>query len=337
MRVLVFNSGNLDDVIQMLPAFTDAQRAHAHLTIDVIVDERWREVPQWHNAVGQVFTIPSHSWQRGLISVLASDDIKRLRKQLRKYNYDWVIDLYGGWLSAWFARTMHSVTAGFSRVDQKNRSSALLYNRRVAEEGDVHRVQQVRRLTAHCLNYAVPKTDADYGLDGNRFCAHSAASDAICLMLGCKDINLRLGVADAKLLVQQLCSIGRPIKLLWRDRVSGEYLRTIAEQTNAELTPSLKISGIASVLLDSRAVISVDNGLSHLAAALSVPMVRLQRASTPSSRVAHGGRQRVLLDSEHAWTPNRLIATLEQLIASAPPVAPSLAKAPVAANLTRVH
>ncbi|BFM09103.1 glycosyltransferase family 9 protein [Halioxenophilus aromaticivorans] len=347
MRVLIFNTGNLADVMQMLPAFTDAKYSHANMVFDVIVDERWAEVPQWHPAVGHVFTIPSHSWQRGFISLFASEDVKRLKKQLRKYSYDWVIDLYGGWSSAWFARTVQCACAGFSKVDQKKRSSSVLYNHRQPEAQNLHRVEQIRRLLAHCLHYAVPKSanpknasgqiDVDYGIEPSRFCAQSASQQAITLMLGAKETRLRLDVEHAKQLVQRLCAMGRPVRLLWRDRVSGDYLRSLAEGTDAELMPNLKISGIASVLMDSCSVVSVDNGLSHMAAALKVPMVRLHSEHTPDCKTAYGGQQLVLAQTDNQCPPAQLLSALERLMATMPAVANELYQKPEAAGVSRVY
>lgn len=318
MRVLVFNTGNLADVMQMLPAFTDAQRAHGHLVIDVIVDDRWSEVAQWHPAVGQVFSIPSRSWQRGIVSLFASEDVKRLKKQLRKYSYDWFIDLYGGWSSALFARTVQCASAGFSSCRDKKQSSSVLYHHRQPENHSLHRVEQVRRLLAHCLHYPPYTSTADYGLNRDRFCSPSAAKNAICLTLGAKDTRLRLPPDQASQLIQQLSATGRPVRLLWRDRASGDYLRSIAENTDAELMPSLKLSGIASVLLDCCSVITVDNGLAHLAAALQVPMVRLHSVHTPDQNAAYGGQQTVLKEGEQSWAPDELVSSLWQLVDTMP-------------------
>ncbi len=337
MRVLVFNTGNLADVMQMLPAFTDAKRSHSNMVIDVIVDERWAEVPHWHPCVGQVFTIPSRSWQRGFISLLASEDVKRLKKQLRKYSYDWVIDLYGGWSSAWFSRTVQCACAGFSKVDQKKRSSSMLYNHRQPEAHDLHRVEQIRRLMAQCLHYPAPKNAVDYGIERKRFCAQSASRKAISLLLGAKDTQLRLRTDEARALVQQLCATGRQVRLLWRDRASGDYLRTLAENTDAELMPNLKISGIASVLMDSCAVVSIDNGLSHIVAALQIPMVCLHSQHSPKNKVAYGGQQVVLTQGDNHCAPPHLLSALEQLMATMPPVVNQLYQKPQSAGVSRSY
>lgn len=321
MRVLIFNTGSLADVMQMLPAFTDARRALSSLVIDVIVDERWAEVPSWHPAVGQVFTLPSRCWQRGLLSLFASDDVKRLKKRLGKFNYDWMVDLNGFWSSAIFARSINCPSAGFSRADQKHRSSAMLYNHRQPQDHTSHWVDQVRRLISDCLHYPAPQNAPDYGLERSRFCAHSHSQNTICLMLGAKDSRLRMAQDEAHKLIHQLTESGNTARLLWRDRASGDYLRTMAEHTDAQLMPNLKLSGIASVLVDSSAVISVDNGLSHLAAALDAPMLRLNSRTIGETKSAYGGRQLVVDEGQQGWSAELLVSSLRQLMATMPVVA----------------
>ncbi|WP_317933323.1 glycosyltransferase family 9 protein [Halioxenophilus sp. WMMB6] len=314
MRILVLNAGNLADVVQSLPAFSDAVEALPHLVIDVVVDERWEEVPHWHKAVGRVFTIPMHRWRHGLLSMLASDDAKKLRRQLRKFNYDWVIDLHGSWISAGYARSFNSASAGFSRVDRKKRTCSYLYHYRHPEESDLHRVNRIRNLFSHSLGYAVRRTPPDYGLDIRRFVAIASERQRVCLLLGAKQPQIRMPGAQATALIQQLQAQGYEVRLAWRDRNSGDYLKAIAAATGAVLLPNLKLSGIASVMADSMAVIAVDNGLSNLAAAFGVPLLRLAHTDADNNRTAFGGCQRVVPFATEPEDVSDWLVALQQLL-----------------------
>lgn len=315
MRLLVINVGSLAGIVQMLPAFTDLERIYPQIAIDVIVDERWAEVPHWHTAVGKVFTVSIKRWRQSFLnlSLVSSEETKRLRRQLRKFNYDWVIDLQGGWLSAGFARSIHCPSAGFSSSNHKLRTSAVLYNYRHPEAKQVHRVEQVRRLFSGCLAYTQPKITVDYGIACGRF-ATSARGGSICLMLGCRNTGKRMPIKEARQLVEQLANAGNHVRLLWRDRSSGDYVHSVAEGTAAECLPRLKLSGIASVLSDAKAVISVDNELSHLAAALKVPMVLLLKNQPGDFKGAYGGIQTIAKSELDNWQPSVIVGKLQQFI-----------------------
>lgn len=325
MRVLVLSGSHLANVVQMLPAFTDAQNAHPHVVFDVVVDERWSDLVHWHRAVGQVFTLPIKRWRRGVLDLLSSDHSRRLRRQIHKYSYDWVIDLHGGWLFAAFARSLHCASAGFAQVNGKRCTYAYLYNYRQSHEAHVNRVEEIRHLFGHCLAYR-PKKSPCYGLARDRFCVHEP-SENLCLMLGARDPAMRLPQAQAVALVQHLQGLGYAVRLLWRDRGSGDYLKAVADASGAELLPRLKLSGIAAVLVESKAVVSVDNGLSYLAAALQVPMVRLQKAEAHSEDLAYGGLQRALVARQGTWPVTSISDTLSELLSSSqglrnlPPIA----------------
>ncbi len=315
MRVLVLNLGRLADVVQMLPAFTDVKNHYAHAVIDTIVDERWGEIPHWHPAVGNVFTVPVKRWRQSLftLSMLSSEESKRLRRQLRKFNYDWVIDLNGGWLTAGYVRSIHSASAGFSSANNKKRASSVLYNYRQPEEKYLHWVEQVRHLFSGCLSYSRPKQLADYGLESCSFNT-SAKGGSVCLMLGARDTSRRMPIKEARGLIGQLADTGLCTRLVWRDRNSGDYVRSVSDGSAAEFLPRLKLSGIASVLADAKAVISVDNELSHLAAALGVPMVRLQKSDADTIHTAYGGHQSEIISQHGDWSPGVIVDQLQQLL-----------------------
>ncbi len=295
MRILVLNAGNLADVVQMLPAFSDAKHAFPHIAIDVVVDERWAQVPSWHPAVDRVFTLAVKDWRIGMLSLVASNELKRLRIQLRKHAYDWVVDLHGNWLSAWFSRSFNTNSVGFSRLNDKKKTYSFLYNQKIPAQCNLHRVEQIRRLFSEGINYKITYPNCFYSLDANSFC--QGCDNSVVLCFGCKDNKQRYPAALGRQLIQNLVDQGLRVKLLWRDAESGSYVKSMAEGiSSVEIMPKLSLSGIAAVMVQARAIVTVNNGLSHLAAALGIPTVCLLGPKSDLNTAAKGANQLKIIE-----------------------------------------
>ncbi len=316
MRILVLNAGSLADVVQMLPAFSDAKQALPHIVIDTLVDERWAEVPSWHSAVDKVYALPIKQWRRGFISLMASDELKRLRLQLRKYSYDWVVDLHGNWLSAWFSRSFNANCVGFSRLNNQKQAFSLLYNQRFPADAQLHRVEQIRRLFAQGMNYSLKFPICQYALDSKRF-SH-AYDESVVLCFGCRHVKRRYPIELGRELIQNLVNSGLRVKLLWRDVQSGDYIKGMSEGIpGVETMPKLKLSGIAAVMVQAKAILTVDNDLSHLAAALETPTICLLSVDSNRQTSAIGSKitqLKIEASNQEDYSPSRLQQLLDELI-----------------------
>ena len=60
------------------------------------------------------------------------------------------------------------------------------------------------------------------------------------------------------------------------------------------MIPKTNLQGIATELVQARAVVGVDTGLAHLTAALNVPSVTLYGATQPALTGAYGAQQKLM-------------------------------------------
>ena len=64
MKILIVKTSSLGDLIHMLPALSDAQRALPGLQVDWLAEAPFADIPTWHPAVQQVIPIAMRRWRR---------------------------------------------------------------------------------------------------------------------------------------------------------------------------------------------------------------------------------------------------------------------------------
>src|ERR1700756_5620175 len=96
MRLLIVKTSSLGDVLQTLPAVSDAARARPDLAIDWLGEEAFAAVPAWHPRVAEVIPGAGRRWgrRRGRRRPDPAA-IARLVARLRARRYDLVIDAQG--------------------------------------------------------------------------------------------------------------------------------------------------------------------------------------------------------------------------------------------------
>ena len=92
MRVLIVKLSSMGDLVQALPAVTDAARAIPNIQFDWAVDESFSEIPKWHPAVNKIYKTAHRRWRKNLWSVIRSGELKRFYQSLNETEYDLVID-----------------------------------------------------------------------------------------------------------------------------------------------------------------------------------------------------------------------------------------------------
>ena len=65
MRLLVIKTSSLGDILNTLPAVSDATQARPGIEIDWVVEEAFAAAPAWHPAVSAVIPVNLRRWRRG--------------------------------------------------------------------------------------------------------------------------------------------------------------------------------------------------------------------------------------------------------------------------------
>lgn len=290
MRLLLVKMSSLGDVIHALAAVSDARRILPCLRVDWVVEEGLAEIPAWHPAVDRVIPIGLRRWRRAWRATRG--ERRAFRARLRERRYDLVLDAQGLIKSALVARQARGPRWGLDRRSAREPLAALAYGHRVAVDKAQHAVPRLRQLFAKALGYELPDIAADYGIDRSSLPASPYGADLVFLH-GTTWETKHWPEEYWQALAMQAAQTGRRVLLPWggeTERVRAERIAAAAPQA-IEVLPRLDLGELAGVLGGVRAVVGVDTGLAHLAAALGVPSVTVYGPTQPDRTGTYGPGQ----------------------------------------------
>lgn len=292
MKVLIVKTSSMGDVIHTLPAVSDAVRAIADIQFDWVVEEAFTEIPAWHPSIRHVMPVALRRWRKQLWHCISSGEWSRFHRSLNEQPYDLVIDAQGLVKSAFITRCVRqAVVAGFSRDSVREPLAAMAYRQRHAVPREQHAVERTRMLFALALGYDKPDTPPDYGIDRQLFGTQSEPPYVLFLHGTTRD-DKHWPDEYWQSLCKLLCETGMNVKLPWWSDAEHSRARLIAAaHPRAEVLSRTHLAGMATVIACAKAVVAVDTGLGHLAAALAVPTLSLYGPTSPAKIGAYGPNQ----------------------------------------------
>lgn len=292
MRVLVVKMSSMGDIIHALPALSDAMDAIPGVRFDWVVEEAFSEIPRWHPAVETVIPIALRRWRKALRRTVTGGEWSRYREHLRSRRYDAVIDAQGLLKSAfWVARLARGPVFGLDWQSAREPLASRFYDRRVKVAKGQHAVERQRQLFAQALGYPFPAGRGNYRIPppGLRC---EPASDSLVFLHGTARPQKQWPEEHWRELVMLATGAGWHVKLPWGNAEEHARARRLATASDrAEVLPRLGFGELAQVLSGASGLVSVDTGLSHLAAALDRPNVTLFGPTDPKLVGGYGLRQ----------------------------------------------
>lgn len=287
----------MGDVIHTLPALTDAGKAIPHISFDWVVEENFAEIAHWHPLVKNIIPVALRRWRKNIFSKKTRKEWFAFRKLLRTTQYDLIIDAQGLSKSAFLALNARGRTCGFDFHSARDPFASLFYRKRfrTAKVKEEHAVMRIRHLFSQALGYELPTTLPDYGIDRRRFQSDAKHENYLVFLHGTtwatKHWPESYWIELAKLASNQ----GLLIKLPWG--TASEYeraMRIAASCPGVKVLPQQNLTEMAGVLANAAAIVAVDTGLGHLAAALNVPTISLYGPTNPLLTGAMGQAQQHL-------------------------------------------
>ena len=276
MRLLVVKLSSLGDVVHALPAVTDASRAIADLEVHWVVEEAYRDIPALHPAVSRVIPIALRRWRRSWRGAVA--EIGDCISALRRDTYDVVLDAQGLIKSSVVAGLCRGVRAGFDRASAREPLAAIGYRSGIAVAKGYHAIDRQRALFAGALGYRCPTAPLDYGL-----LRANPSRAGVVLAHGTTWASKRWPEAFWVELACRLMRSGIAATLPWGSDVERDRARRIAAGApGAVVAERTDLRGMIDLLRRSAAVVSVDSGIGHLAAALGVPTIAVYGPTDPN-------------------------------------------------------
>lgn len=305
MRVLIVKTSSMGDVIHTLPALTDAAKAIPGICFDWVVEEGFAEIPAWHPAVDRVIPVAIRRWRKNLMQTWRSGEWKDYRTQLAEQQYDLIIDAQGLMKSALLVtRYARGVSCGFDRASAREPLAVRFYDRTYSVEKKQHAVERTRQLFAHALGYEL-EGRGDFAIRSSFVDEDAAASDYLVFLHSTTRFDKHWPEIYWKELIASATSAGWKIKLPWgnpEERARAERLADGA--SGIEVLPKLNLAEVTAVLAGAAGCVSVDTGLSHMAAALDRPNVILFGPTDPGL-VGGYGKDQLCLESSRQPSNDR--------------------------------
>jgi heptosyltransferase-1 len=294
MQILIIKTSSLGDVIHTLPALTDTQKHYPDLQCDWLVEETFAEIPAWHPVVKRVIPVALRRWRKQPWQTWYSGKWHQFIQTLKLKQYDKVIDAQGLIKSAWLTVKARGQRCGLDRHSAREPLAALAYQQRYAIPKNQHAVTRVRQLFAEVLDYPLPNSPPDYGIVKHckPQCPSSNTLSTVIFLHGTTWVTKHWPDSYWIALAERVTAADLAIRLPWNTVQEYERAKQIATiHPNISLIPKSNLQGIATELAQAQAIVGVDSGLAHLAAALAVPSVTLYGATEPARTGTYGLQQ----------------------------------------------
>jgi len=314
-RILLVKTSSLGDVIHNLPVVSDIRRAYPDAVIDWVVERSFASIPAMHPGVRRVIGCELRKWRRSWLTRDTRRAWRAFLAELRAERYDVVIDTQGLLKSAVIARSAQGRRVG---LDWQSSREPLrpFYDEVHRIPWALHAVERNRRLAALALGY-VPSARLEYGIRADKAsAAWLPASTRFTVFLHATSHPRKCWPEERWIeLGSRLTAAGCAAVLPWGSPAEqARANRLAASIEGARVAPRLSIAELAGVIAAARFVVGVDTGLTHLAAALNIPVIGIFGATDPSATGVNAPGQGVNLGAMGRFpSPDDVIEALRGL------------------------
>lgn len=297
-KVLIVKLSSMGDLVQALPAVSDAARALPGIEFDWVVDESFAEVPQWHPAVNEVVISAHRRWRKNFLKSVRTGELRRFGKNLRSREYDLVIDAQSGLKSAlvtWMAR---GAKCGADKQSVHEYGAHWAYSRHCALTPSQLAVDRLRQLFSCALDYPLPDSTPDFALKSQTWPKIDDLPEQpyLVAVTNASWSNKCWPDSHWKDFLDMAVQGGYKVFLPWGSEAEQNRALSLAAAAGIEVQvlPRLSLTELLGVLQNSAGAVCNDTGLAHMAAALDLPCVTLYGPTDPGLIGATGRYSRHL-------------------------------------------
>ncbi len=286
LRILIVKTTSMGDVIHALPVLEDIRTHFPDAIIDWMVEVPFIDLVKANKHVHEVIPVQLRVWrQQGIQYTYRM--WRQLRHSLSNRTYDFVIDLQGLIKSACLSCAAKGRRVGPSFCHAREPLASFFYHQHAGWDKQSHAVDRLRQFTAHVLEYPCAEQAVFYESIGfYRDARAQKNSREIWFLHASARPEKKWPVQFWCDLAQRFCVQGYTIVLPWGSFEEKNQAESIAKQSEcAVVLPHLSLAALSERMHTAQLVVGVDTGLTHLAAALYLPMVALFLA-TPAWRFA---------------------------------------------------
>ncbi len=310
-RILIVKTSSLGDVVHNLPVASDIRRHFPDAGIDWVVEESYAPLVGLHPAVRRVIPVALRRWRRRPLGRSTWREIGEFRQLFHAERYNAIIDTQGLLKSALIARAAKGRHHGFDAGTAREPLAARFYDVTHHVALSQHAVTRNRALGAAALGYRVEEP-IDYGIVVSGLLTQPVQPYAVLLHGSSRRDKLWAEAAWMEL-GRALAARGLACVLPWGSDEERKRSERIAQDLGcAEVPPLLPLDRLTVLLSKAVAVVGVDTGLTHLAAALGRPVAAIYCGTDPSLTGVYGApRAKNLGGPGERPSPEEVLLALE--------------------------
>ena len=318
-RILVVRLGAMGDVIHTLPAVSHLKRALPNAEITWAVEPRWAPLLEGNPHVDRVLEIPLKSWRRRKLSPGAWHEVRAFSTLIKSLDIDLAIDFQGLIKSSLIARVSAArARVGFDRRNLREPFAQRFYTHSVGVNR--HHVVEKNLALSRWVSGECRTTLAEFPLPRGRTRANLPSGGFLLASpVGGWGGKQWPGEHYALLAETSWRELGLPLLL---DCAPGEedYAQAIARRTSdgACVVQTSTLSELIATTRRARAVVGIDSGPLHLAAALGVPGVAIFGQTDPARNGPYGDTITVLR-APGAVTTYKRVQQIDPVMAAVEP------------------
>jgi heptosyltransferase-1 len=257
---------------------SDVARKRPGVEIDWVVEEPFAGIASMHASVRRVIPVRVRRWRSAFWRASTWREIGELRSSIASERYDAVIDTQSLIKSALISTCAVGERHGMERGSARESLAALFYQHRHAVPRGLHAVERNRLLAAAALGYELD-LPLDYGLV--RTPEEGTGETPYLVFLTMTARSEKLWAEERW--VELGRALGGRIVLPWgSDEERARATRIASAVPHAKVLPRMSLEQLARLFGRAHAVIGVDTGLAHLAAATGARTVGIYCGTDPA-------------------------------------------------------
>ncbi len=283
-KVLVIRLSSIGDIVLTSPVVRCLKQQGGDISVHYLVKKQFLPIVASNPYIDKIYTLEA--------------DLKELTRQLKKENYDFIIDLHKNFRSYFIRFKLNKAAGSFPKL---NFRKWLWVRFKINLMPDVHIVDRyfkaVKKLDIHNdgkgLDYFIPEKE-----ELNVFDLTGGMEDFTAFVIGAKH---KTKILPEEKILEVCRRMKRPVILLGGpdDAEKGERIAVASGENVYNACGKLSINQSASVIRQASGVISHDTGLMHIAAAFRKDILSVWGNTVPEFgmspyMVADNGKSRIL-------------------------------------------
>ena len=236
-------------------------------------------------------------WRKSFFAKNTRQEIAVFKTQLQEKTYDNVIDSQGLLKSALLTRWAKGKVWGYDKKSIREPIASFFYANKVSVPFALHAVTRNRLILAKILGYSLDDLPLDYGIAKQQNFAlppdTTLPEHYIVALHGTSRVDKEWSIETWHQFIPHMEAAGYSIFLPWGNTREYERAKTLATAHQmTHVLPKCSLEELAGLLQQASAVIGMDTGLMHIAAALNKKGIALYPVTQPTlTGVLSAGKQ----------------------------------------------